>query len=335
MKFLVYIPCHSDMSLALDQAEKLKVDFTSFQHSQKSKSDELQIVISVNAYEPNEVEKLRASEITSDVIYFGASYLADINIANGFLVAIEKKPDFLWILSANDALVKNSIGTIMNIFNSEPDVDLIVANALNKNEKYLETQIINPPKVGSSYGVISGVAYKLEKLLPYFHNGPFMAWTGWSHLAVMQSAMNSLNGLIIRLVPDHLIYTQKERDLKAAGRYYAHSLYGMLILGFTLDTDRRRSRSFIRKYVFKNFYNFHLYSREWKNKGELIDSRNYLAWNQGIAESLVAKKTPLTYLFYQLFKLIPWENFSNVTILIKIKKFIDRLLRQSKVYEWE
>lgn len=334
MKILVYLPCHSDMGLALNQAEKLRHEFATWQQGMTSTVDVLEIVLSVNAYEPNEFEKSRAKEFCDQTIYFGSNYLADVNIANGFLTAIDKNPDIFWLLSANDTLMENSIGGILNLFKSEPDVDLIVANALNRNTKYLETQIINPPRVGYSFGVISGVVYRLERLLPYLHNGPFMAWTGWPHLAVMQSAMNSLGGLRVRLMPDYLIYSQKERDLRSAGLYYAHSFYGMLILGFILETSRWKSRAFIRKYVYKNFYNFHLYSRKWKFEGDLISSKNYLAWNQDLAESLIAKKAPVTFIFYLFFKFIPWENLSGMKIAIKIKRKIDRILNQSKVYNW-
>ena len=333
MYILVYIPCHTDFSQALDQAKRLRVDFESYIGNSHSKSNSLQIILSVNAYLPLENEKLRARELCDQVIYNGSGCLADINIANGFLVALDKKPDILWLLSTNDHLVKGSIGQVLTQFEEDPSIDLVVANALDRTNTFTETQIIDPSKPGFSYGVISGAIYRLERLFPYLHNGPFMAWTGWSHMAVMQSAMDGIGGMRVKTIPDYLIYEQRERDLQEAGKYYGHSLYGMLILGFVLKGSKRQERAYIRSYVYKNFYNFHLYSRSWKYTGQLISNDNYLAWNQELAESLIAKKTPLTFLVYKVTKVIPWEIFSESNTAIKAKRLFDKSVGQSKQYK--
>ena len=329
MKVLVYIPCHSDFSQGVQQASKLRAEFG----VGKFKIDSLEIIISVNSYNPSQSEMDFARASCDEVILNGPSYMADVNISNGFLKALDKKPDIFWLLSTNDQLIDGSLERILDEFRSDENIDLVVANALGQTKTFVEKQIIDPAKPGYSYGVISGVVYKLKKLSPYFHNGPYMAWTGWSHLSVLQTAMDGNGGLNIKTIPDHLIYSQRERDLLSAGKYYGHSIFGMLILGSILKKNNRESKKYIRSYVYKNFYNFHLYSRDWKYKGQISSSENYLAWNQKLAESLILNSSPLTYCFYSIVKRIPWENLSRNEVAIRIKRKFDVALGQSKQYK--
>ena len=332
MKVLVYIPCHSDFLLALNQVKKVRASFDRFKNKPSGHNVRIEIIVSVNAYMPSKTEKDLAEKICDKVIYNGVGFMADINIANGYLIALNEKPDILWLLSTNDDLVKNAIENILNEFIEDISIDLLVTN-LSLNKTFIEKQIIDPGKTGFSYGLISGVVYRLERLFPYLHNGPFMAWTGWSQLAVMQSAMDGLNGLKVKAIPFELVYQQRERDLISAGKYYAHSIYGMLILGSIFKSSNHASRKFIRKFILSNFYVWHLFSREWKYAGKLISGDNYLAWNQRIAESLIWKRTPFTFIFYKMAKLIPFEKFSKVESIVFIKRKFDKILGQSKHYK--
>ena len=332
MKLLVYVPCHSDFDMALSQVKKVRESFDRFKHKPNGHNINIEIIVSVNAYLPANSEKELAEQICEKVIYNGAGLLADINIANGYLVALNEKPDILWLLSTNDDLVENAVENILNEFIEDNTIDLLVTS-LELNQTFIEKQIIDPGRTGFSYGLISGVVYRLERLFPYLHNGPFMAWTGWSQLAVLQSAMDGLDGLKVKAIPFELVYQQRERDLISAGKHYAHSIYGMLILGSVLKSSDRASRKFIRKYVLSNFYVWHLFSREWEYTGQLISSENYLAWNQKIAESLIWKSSPLTFIFYKFAKLIPFEKFSQVKLNVVIKRKFDKMLGQNKHYK--
>jgi hypothetical protein len=332
MKVLVYIPCHSDFEIALNQVKKVRESFDRFKHKPNGHNINIEIIVSVNAYLPTNSEKELAEQICEKVIYNGAGLLADINIANGYLVALNEKPDILWLLSTNDDLVENAVENILNEFVEDNTIDLLVTS-LELNQTFIEKQIIDPGRTGFSYGLISGVVYRLERLFPYLHNGPFMAWTGWSQLAVMQSAMDGLDGLKVKAIPFELVYQQRERDLISAGRHYAHSIYGMLILGIILKPSNYAARKYIRKYVLNNFYAWHLFSREWKYTGQLITGENYLAWNQKIAESLIYKSSPLTFIFYKFAKLIPFEKLSQIKSIIFIKRKFDKMLGQSKHYK--
>ena len=332
MKFLVYIPCHSDFELALVQARKVRSGFENFLLNSNYAPLNLQLVLSVNAYAPTSTERELAASLFDRVIYNGIGYLGDLNISNGFLVALDERPDLFWMLSTNDSLVVGAMSNILTEFIKNPEIDLLVTS-LYKNEIVFERQILDPAKSGTSYGLISGVVYRLEKIFPYLHNGPFMAWTGWGQLAVIQSAMDSLNGMSVKYIPFNLIYTQKERELHEMRSAYAHSIYGMLILGSTFKLSKKETKKFIVLYVFKNFYRWNLYNRKWNYSGQLVEGKNYLSWNQPIAEGLIRKKSITTYYFYQLFKIISFKRFYNVTFFIVLKRKFDKILNQELHYK--
>ena len=279
MKLLVYLPCHSDFDLALSQVKKVRKEFEIFLSEYSQDYLSIQIILSVNAYIPTFSEKSLAEEICDRVVYNGEGYLGDINIANGFLIALDEKPDLLWILSVNDYLVDGSVGNILIEFINDLTIDLLVTS-LDLNSSFIEKHIIDPPKTGFSYGLISGVIYRLDRLSLFFHNGPFMAWTGWSQLAVIQSAMNSMGGLKVKYIPFSLVYSQRERGLNKAAVAYSHSIYGALILGLIFKPSKVAARKFVTTYVVKNFYRWHLFSRKWNNPSQIIERSNYLAWNQ-------------------------------------------------------
>jgi len=332
MKLLVFIPCHTDFPQAINQAAEVRRQFEDLPQDASNSSLQIEIIVSVNAYEPTLSEKNLAEKSCDSVFYNGTGYLADVNISKGYLLALEKKPELLWLLSTNDKLMPNAIKKIFSAFTENSSIDLLVTS-LGKDEFFLEKQIIDPARTGFSYGLISAVVYRLERIFPYLHNGPFMAWTGWSQLAVMQTAMDSLGGLTVRAIPFEDVYQQRERDLASAGKHYAHSIYGMLILGVILKKSRSSSKKFVRKFIFSNFYVWHLFSRKWKYSKQLVGKEDYLAWNQVIAESLIWKNSPATYLFYSMLKRIPFENFSDNKSIIRIKRLFDKLLRQSKHYK--
>jgi hypothetical protein len=311
MKVIVYIPCHSDFELAVNQATRIKHDFELLKIESVFNQIYLEVILSVNSYLPSQVEKEQAEKICDEIIYNGIGYLADINIANAFLVALNKKPDILWIFSANEILEPGAIKIVLQEFMNDKSIDLFVTNALRINKTFTEKQIIDPPIGGFCYGLITGVVYRLDRLFPYLHNGPFLAWTGWSHLAVMQSAMDALGGLKVKTVPLEMIYKEGEREIDTISKY-GHSLYGMLILGSIFKSSKRDSRKFVRKFVLKRFYSWHMYSRNWKYPGQLVSKDNYLGWNQGIAESLIWKSSQIMYVFYKVVKVIPFRKIRKL-----------------------
>jgi hypothetical protein len=325
--FLVFIPCSQDFDQAIAQAKTLRQSELSIKDSPLK----LKIVISVNGFIPSKTQKENAEIYADLVMLYGIGLLADLNIANGFIFALSERPKYFWLLSTNDKLTPIALKEAFSTIENFPEVDLIVANSIGLNSSFVEKNIIDPSRPGFSYGVISGVIYRLERIFDYLHNGPFMAWTGWSHLAVMQSAMDGNAGLRVRTIPDFHLYSQREGELLAVGKKYGHSFFGMIILASVFKSNQRQVRKFIRQYVFKNFYNLHLYSRKWRYQGKLIDIDNYLAWNQNIAESMISRSSMSTYIFYVFAKQIPLANLNKITLLRKMKKLFDKLVGQSKV----
>jgi hypothetical protein len=155
-----------------------------------------------------------------------------------------------------------------------------------------------------------------------------MAFTGWAQLAVLQSAMDSLNGLNVKYMKFNSVYTQSERELIDVSNHYSHSIYGMLILALSFKSSKIESKKFVIKYVFKNFYRWHLFSRKWNYSGQLITKDNYLAWNQLIAEALIRNNSISAYYLYKICKIIPFEVAYKVKFFMFLKRKFDILLKQ-------
>ena len=96
MKFLVYIPCHSDFELALAQARKVRSGFEDFLLNSNYTHLSLQIILSVNAYTPTSTETKLAASLFDKVINNGIGYLCELNMMNGYLVALDEKPDLFF-----------------------------------------------------------------------------------------------------------------------------------------------------------------------------------------------------------------------------------------------
>jgi hypothetical protein len=314
---LVYIPCHSDFEVALNQVEILRNDFNEYRKDSSRDYKNLRIIVSVNAFQPDDKNRQRASEICDEVIFYGDALLVDVNISQGFLLALQHNPEIFWLLSTNDCLLNDSLSRVLSEFETDKSLDLIVANSLLNSV----SQITN--NMQDINGVISGVIYRTAKIKKYFNVAPFFPWTGWSHLAVIQSAMNGNHGLNILPIPQDLLFTQTNRALNANGKIYAHSFTGDLIQKFLFgETISERKRS-LRLFVRSNFYKAHLFSHRDSRKhamNEMVNPKHYLSWNSLIAESLLKSSTPVTYFFYKVSKIIPFEKLQRFAFFRKIQK---------------
>jgi hypothetical protein len=327
MKFLVYIPCHDDFGQALIQAKELRDQFKNIDDLSLKQNFELTLVLSVNDYSPTVEQMEIANTLFNQVICYGSNFLADVNISQGFLVALQQKANIFWLLSTNDTLKPGALHLILTQFFYQPGLDLVAINGSGLDYSFFETGVINPPRSKFSYGVISGVVYNLRRISSYFSVGPFFPWTGWSQLAVIQSAMIGEGGLRIHTLPHNQIYIQSERSLPESGQAYAHSFYGMIILGFISEKKSKYARRFLRKYIFANFYNFHLFTRINPQNSNFVSKENYLLWNQTIAESIIKANTPISYLALKFFQNIPFEKLVRTKKLKKLKFYFDKRYR--------
>lgn len=322
---LVYIPCHTDFHEALDQAKRLRKDFEIYQTGSKFLFDRLDIVVSINHFEPEFKDKIYAESLCNKVYYYGNALLADVNISQGFIEALHQKPDIFWLLSANDTLIDGALIHILQEFEKDPDLDLIVANSFDFSGSFYESEILNPQPISYHYGLISGVIYRTKKVIRFFNTAPFFPWTGWSQLAVIQSAMKGNGMLKISTLPIELLFRMPEREIQHNAKIYAHSFLGGLIQTLIFEKSDKSKRKFLRNFVFKNFYLIHFFSQRDRindKEIEIISSKHYLSWNRIIAESLIKSYTPFTHLWYKFFKQIPFENMASNRFLLKIKKIL-------------
>ena len=133
MEILVYIPCHTDFAQAISQVKRIRTDFEFYRQTIGEEKVTLEIILSVNAYSPSDSEIEIMKSICDRVILNGIGVLRDINIANGFLVALDRKPDIFWMVSANDDLVEGALTRILNEFTQDPLLDLLVAGGANED----------------------------------------------------------------------------------------------------------------------------------------------------------------------------------------------------------
>ena len=313
---LVYIPCHIDFVDALNQVSILRDDFKNYSNNSDSYFDKLYIVISINSYSPSSEELVLAKELCDEVINYGQSLLADVNISQGFLCSLRINPGVFWLLSTNDNLLPDSLSRVLHIFESDQEIDLVVGNSNLESKKYREFNMEN------INGLISGVIYNTTNLKQYFNVASFLPWTGWSQLAVVESAMNGNEGLVVLPIPQEFLYTQTNRAMGLNGSIYAHSFTGDMIQKFLFSADKSLRKKSLRAFVRKNFYRTHLYSVRDSKAHEmnmLVNPRHYLSWNSLVAEALLRANTPVTYVFYKISKKIPFELLVSVPLFRRLK----------------
>ena len=307
---LVYIPCHSDLDLAITQAQKIRTEFSTYANQKYRLISKIEIVISLNFYDPSQSQLELAASISDLTINRGKLFLADANIANGFMVAYQRKADFLWMLSANDELI--DLGFLKIISSLSNDIDLLVTGIHKPEKLKLINNVIYPAMNGYSFGLISGVVYNCQTLANFFNVADFFIWTGWSQLSVIQNAINGKNGLKVRTLDTFEIYKQRQTQSNLLSSKYGHSFYGYIILGYVFSSTKNEKKRFVRAYVFTNTFNFLLYRRDSNKTSQVVDPNNYLVWNQDLAESIIKRTSILLYCYYSIVSRLPFWFFGRI-----------------------
>jgi len=313
---LVYIPCHTDFLHALSQVKRLREDFLAYSSKPDTPFKKLLIILSVNSFVPKLSETKMALELCDEVIIYGDALLADVNISQGYLIALQRKPEIFWILSANDMLIEGSIVRALQEMELNEKIDLIITCPSQ------DSQLRTLTDINAVNGVISGVIYRTRRLLQFFNVAPFFPWTGWSQLTVVHAALRFHQSLNALFIDQSQIFLQKERSLFVNGFNYAHSFSGDLIQRFLFSKNDKERRSSLRNFVWTNFYRIHLYSTRDKHQDDrsiLVDSKHYLSWNALISESLLRSYTPFSFLFYKVLQRIPFEKFLQYKFSRQVK----------------
>ena len=315
---LIYIPCHTDFYEALIQGEFLRQEFAKFKGTEKDKTQILKLVLSVNAFNPSDVQMNKAKEIFDDVLYYSNSYLADVNISQGFLIALQHDYELFWLLSANDKLTEGTLERVLREFHYDQSLDLVILDQKGPAHtiEVKDMRLIN--------GLISGVVYRTSRTRQFFNTAPFFPWTGWSHLAVLVACIRGNNGLRIKAIRDEM-FTQTNQLISQNGLKYVHSFYGLLVQNVLFLEDNREIKRYLRGFVRQNFFLVHLYSQRDSNsygKTPLVNPSHYMSWNSFLAESILKSQTPFNFVFYLLMKQIPFERFQKVVAFQSIHRYI-------------
>lgn len=312
---LVFIPCHSDLDLAIIQAQKIRKEYKQHGNLATNLITKLEIIISINNYEPSKSQLEIARQVTDQVIDNRDHFLADVNIANGFAVAYQRKVNFLWILSANDQLLdlgfSKMIGSLSN------DIDLLVTGIHDIDEVFSIKNVIYPSMEGYSFGLISGVIYNCQRISSFFDVANFFVWTGWSQLSVIQNAIDKKNSLKVRTINTFEVYKQRQTDPKDLSRKYGHSFYGYILLGYIFAKTKKEKTKFVKSYVFRNTFTFLLYKRNSKKFSQVVNPSEYLVWNQDLAEAIIKYNSLPLYYYYRVISKLPFSFFAKI---LKISK---------------
>jgi hypothetical protein len=309
-QILIYIPCHSDIEQAINQARSLRINFTELSNYEDIESWELVLVLAINDYTMDVTQKSVAHELFDEIIDFDSVFLFDANICGGFLYALKTKPNFFWILSTNDTVNSKALNCIVEEINKDPTFDLIVANKFKSYKKF--TELYDGCLFDGDYhfGLISGVIYNFERIGKYFNSAPFFLWTGWGHLSVIYNAIKSKQELEIISIPESDLFFQEIENNLDNRSYYSHSYFGSLILQELMQKDTRSKRKLIRKFILRNFHLHAYFSRSEKSSYEftnIINKEHYLGFNIEIAESMIRSKTPFFYIVYSVLKKIRFD----------------------------
>ena len=306
---LVYIPCHSDLALAIDQAKSIREQHKRLIQSRSNLRFKVEIVISINHFSPTS-SQIKSANVYCDLVLCQPEvFLADTNIANGYSIANQFKSNYLWILSANDILIEDSISLILESLSE--DMDILVTKTPESKQLAKVYNVIYPAVKGYSFGLISGVVYNCDRMRAFFDSAPFFIWTGWSQLSVIQNAINQNGSLDIRTVNTFKIYKQRQTDRDKLAYKYGHSFYGYILLGYIFINNKKVRKKFVREYILNNTFTIALYRRKVIATNLAIDPNQYLIWNQDLAEGIIKRLSTPLYCYYLLVSRIPFHMIKN------------------------
>lgn len=327
--FLVYIPCHSDYKRALETAVKIRSQFAEIEDSRVKNAFVLKINISVNGV-IIPTERYKELQKSADFLnYFSDSLGGDTNINQGFLKALEIKPDYFWILSANEFLVDGSINYILNSIIKNNESDLYVTNSMNRYGTYLTSNVFIDIPSGSGYGLISSVIYDFKKTRSSFSAGPRFGWTGWGQLAVLQTACNTLGSLKVTEFPDRYVYREPFTDVGSGSEKtehefvrstYAHSFFGMPILIFALfgrNTAIRNQVLFA--WLKKNWFKMRYFKKGAQREPNPLQPQFDSRWIQQIANLILSVSGLAILLLSLIGSVFSFEKVRKNRLLISVK----------------
>lgn len=297
-KILVYIPTYIDHHLALDQARTLRKEFDSLKVS-------LQVIISVNGVQltPQEIENLK--DACDRLIIFDQSLGGDTNINLGFLLALQERSDFFWILSANDTLLASSGSELQSAIENLDFDFLIIGNPSNA----LSGSLLNAfsgEGIQLPIGLISAVIYRTEVFKEAFANSLKYAWTGWGQLSVLQNTLFERSELKYKLVDEKKIYDriptasiEFQRENNKSN--YRHSFFGYpLIISLLFKEDQKSRNKLIKKWLLANWYKIGYFKTGSSPNQALGHNAKDAFWTGPLSRPYILKSGPFSPILYFL-----------------------------------
>lgn len=325
-RLLVFIPCHTDYEMALANAEKLLTEI----ESAVDLNLDVRIVISVNS-----VESLVRPVIHSRISYKHVVDLVggDANIANGFVTALEQRPDYFWILSANEDITANALFNLDKLITVRPDASLLIANAAGRMGDVELKNVFTEIPAKMALGLISGVIYNFEATRKSFFQSTLFSWSGWGQLAVIQHHLKESIAKRIYEFPDLMIYntpyiyTSKNvsdfTERQVVRNLYTHSFYGLPVLGFCLmQNDVRALKEFQSQWLKNNWFKLNSFN-DFPNFGDEIKLER-IVWIRALCQQSFAK-FPILRAVYFVSSKLPVKAFENNRAAIRLLTLYKRI----------
>jgi hypothetical protein len=321
----IYIPClDSHLEPALLQANKIRHIWKNFIESNPGNS--LSISLGLHG---NKIDQSISLDSFDEIHNLDLNLGWDMNMNRGFIYALEKDPDFFWLLSVNDIIEDTAFKTIFNSFNEFPNSHLLVSKQDAKNE-YLEIFNVDSVIDKLSLGLISSVVYNFKYTKFAIPSSFYFGWTGWGHLSIIFKLLDG--DKVLRVVandPSLLYLKDYGSETKNFDRFrntlnivekYQHSYYGLFLLRFIQIESLAQKKVFVYRWIFKNFKFHNLYrTAEWHTVGskEQVESIN---WRKDQVFYLIKGVSFLAWTIYLIISLIPIRKIIIVRSNIDLKR---------------
>jgi hypothetical protein len=325
---LVYIPCHTDYELALKQASHLR---ESFKNLHRPLTFNLKIVISTNGVKFTE-EQIDQMRLEADlVVDFPFGIAGDINIALGFIKAIELKVDFLWILSANDSVSESALQSIHKFIDLHEDSDILVGASSATIGTRQISSVFESTNIDLPLGLISAVVYRTQRLAQNFDIAIQLNWTSWSQLAVIEAACMTNGGLNVSVVNAEDLYIRSERSFaderlerERVRKGYAFSFFGMpTIINVLHYGNYERRKKYLNGWIQSNWYLANFFT-----KGMHPQWHGHVASNRFWLKDVFPTAVQHAGFFHrQLFRVglfFPLEKFREIKILKNLIRLVSK-----------
>lgn len=324
---LVYLPCHTDYRLALDQAGRIR-------EIEKNTSHELNleilIMISCNGAKLGDEEILEIESTANSSIIFPFGISGDINITQGFMHAMRLKVDYLWILSSNDMVSSTSLHSISRHLVQKKDANILVGSPEDKPEFRRVNSVFDKSSQSLPFGLISSVVYRTKGMANNFDSAVQMNWTGWGQLAAIEASCIALRGINVSIIDELSLHQRSMQTLenlndekKRIRKAYAHSFFGMPIVISTLHSgDPKIVRKYLDYWIASNWYLVNYFMRVGLQLNHL-----HLASNQNWLRQLSFGTLRNASIYYRALLFVSMRINFNSLGKVKIAQFIRRKIK--------